>query len=146
MPYSISIRVRLRVRNRTFDGRTYPTRLILLDLPTLAYRWLRGDLIQVFKIVNGIQDVERSSLFVMTTTAEGLRGHDLKLSKQRSQTRLRQNCFSQRVCNAWSKLPASVVYSQTTNIFKNGIDEFLSRNIDKFSFVGCSQQEQMLWK
>ena len=124
----------------------YSTRLLLLDLPTLAYRRLRGDLIQVFKIVHGIQDVERSSLFVMTTNVEGLRGHDLKLSKQRSQTRLRQNCFSQRVCSAWNKLPVSVVYSQTTNIFKNGIDEFLSRNIDKFSFVGCSQQEQMLWK
>ena len=73
---------------------SYPTRLLLLDLPTLAYRWLRGDLIQVFKIVHEIQDVERSNLFVMTTNVEGLRGHDLKLSKQRSQTRLRQNCFS----------------------------------------------------
>ena len=30
MPYSISIRVRLRVRNRTFDGRTqYETGLLL---------------------------------------------------------------------------------------------------------------------
>ena len=38
----------------------YSTRLLLLDLPTLAYRRLRGDLIQVFKIVHGIQDVERA--------------------------------------------------------------------------------------
>ena len=43
----------------------YMTRLERLDLPTLAYRRLRGDMIQVFTIMNGHNDVDRDSLFSM---------------------------------------------------------------------------------
>ncbi|XP_072039772.1 uncharacterized protein [Amphiura filiformis] len=112
----------------------YATRLLLLDLPTLENRRLRRDLIQVYKILHELQDIAVSKMFDMTRNVEGLRGHDLKINKQRCFSRLRQNCFSQRVCNVWNKLPAAVVHAQSTNIFKNGIDEFLTKHIDMFSF------------
>ena len=41
----------------------YPTRLLLLDLPTLAYRRLRGDLVQVYKTLHGFQDVRSDISF-----------------------------------------------------------------------------------
>ena len=36
---------------------TYTQRLEYLDLPSLWYRRLRGDIIQVFKVINGIGDI-----------------------------------------------------------------------------------------
>ena len=106
----------------------------------------RGDLIQVFKVMHGFQDVHPDKLFDMSRNVNGptLRGHDLKINKERSTTRIRQNNFTQRVCNVWNKLPAAVVHSHSTNIFKNGIDEYLTKNIDMYSFAGCSPQD--IWK
>ena len=34
----------------------YPNRLKQLKMPTLQYRRLRGDMIEVYKIINGIYD------------------------------------------------------------------------------------------
>ena len=35
---------------------SYPDRLKTLKLPTLAYRWLRVDLLEIYKILNGQYD------------------------------------------------------------------------------------------
>ena len=40
----------------TLKNLAYPERLKRLKLPTLAYRRARGDMIEVYKIVNGIYD------------------------------------------------------------------------------------------
>ena len=42
---------------------SYPERLKALDLPTVTYRRLRGDFIQVFKYLQGYYDVNWSNLF-----------------------------------------------------------------------------------
>ncbi|XP_072013931.1 uncharacterized protein [Amphiura filiformis] len=102
----------------------YTTRLMLLDLPTLAYRRLQGDLIQVYKILHELQDIEVSKMFDMTRNVKGLRGHDLKINKQRCFSRLRQNCFSQRVCNVWNKLPAAVVHAQSPGPIHQHLQEW----------------------
>ena len=96
------------------------------------------------KVMHGFQDVHPDKLFDMSRNVKGLRGHDLKINKERSTTRIRQNNFTQRVCNVWNKLPAAVVHSHSTNIFKTGIDEYLTKNIDMYSFAGCSPQD--IWK
>ena len=38
---------------------TYEERLIKLRLPTMSYRRLRGDMIEMYKICTGISDVDR---------------------------------------------------------------------------------------
>ena len=43
----------------------YSVRLERLDLPTLAYRRFWGDMIQVFKIMHGYNDIDRDALFTM---------------------------------------------------------------------------------
>ena len=45
---------------------TYTQRLEYLVLPSLLYRRLSGDMIQVFKIINGIDDMNCEKFFEFT--------------------------------------------------------------------------------
>ena len=45
---------------------TYTQRLEYLDLPSLWHRRLRGDMIQVFEIINGIDDLNCEKFFEFT--------------------------------------------------------------------------------
>jgi len=49
-----------------------------LGLTTLETRRLRGDLIEVYKVFKGLDDVKPNDFFTMSST--GLRGHECKLS------------------------------------------------------------------
>ena len=70
-------------------------RLRQLNLPTLAYRRLRGDLIQTYKIMNGVNKVDKESVgFQMVERESGTRGHQFKVQKQHTRLSLRQNAFS----------------------------------------------------
>ena len=100
----------------------YSARLRKLHLPSLAYRRLRGDLIQVYRIMQGFTDVQPSKFFNMETRVDSLRGHNYKIQKTRNKERIRQNCFSQRIVNVWNKLPEHIVEVKTTNSFKNAIN------------------------
>ena len=60
---------------------SYEERLRKLKLPTLAYRRLRGDLIQVYEIMHRINDIQRESLFQMADQEVGTRGHCFKVQK-----------------------------------------------------------------
>ncbi|XP_069103920.1 uncharacterized protein [Argopecten irradians] len=42
---------------------SYPERLKILNLPTLSYRRIRGDMIELYKLTNNIYDEEASSFF-----------------------------------------------------------------------------------
>ena len=48
---------------------------------TLKYRRLRGDMIEVFKIINGIYDHNVVTGFFELSGVEQTRGHNKKLSK-----------------------------------------------------------------
>ena len=59
---------------------SYQERLKKLNLPTLTYRRLRGDMIETFKIVKGFCDREAASFLKMRSDIvqrEKGRGHDL---------------------------------------------------------------------
>ena len=51
-----------------------------LGLPSLQYRRTRADLIEVFKIINGIDKCDKDQLF-RTQTDQRTRGHTQKLFK-----------------------------------------------------------------
>jgi len=70
-------------------GLTYGERLTRLGLTTLETRRLRGDLIEVFKIFKGFDDVKPTDFFTMSST--GLRGHELKLYKPQAHLDIRKN-------------------------------------------------------
>ena len=127
--------------------KSYSERLKHLKLPTLAYRRLWGDLIQVYKIMNGVNDVKKESIFNMAENESGTRGNRYKVRKQHTRLRLRQNAFSVRVVNMWNSLPDSTVSAKTINMFKNDIDKVMARTHNKFTYgIGSLwQQTSVNW-
>ncbi len=102
----------------------YPDRLRYLNLPTLVYRRERTDMIQVFKIVKGIEDTDSTKFFELAEeTGSNTRGHKLKIRKKQSSTNLRSNTFSNRVVNDWNSLPEEAVNCCTVNQFKTCLEE-----------------------
>ena len=95
---------------------SYQDRLKHLKLPSLAHRRRRGDIIQYFKIIKGLDNIpcERFFTFAESRTL----GHCYKLIKPRCETSFRLRSFSQQVITDWNSLPYDVVTAQTLNSFK----------------------------
>ena len=75
-----------------------------LGLPSLGYRRERSDLIQVYKIMHGIDKVDKDKFFTVNRYS-ATRGHSLKLfKKKRSRLLVRANSFSNRVVDSWNSL------------------------------------------
>ena len=100
----------------------YKQRLEELSLPSLTFRRLRGDLIQTFKIIKGIDDCSVDKFFKMSSQAIVTRGHSMKIEKPRCTTSFALRQFSNRVINDWNSLPQHVVDVSDTNKFKILID------------------------
>ena len=110
----------------------YPERLKKLNLPTMAYRRHRGDMIELYKIMNEHYDAEVSP---HPTRREGTtRGHSLKIFKERARTRLRQNHLLIRAVDAWNHLPENVVTAPSLDSFKNRLDKVWCDQPVKFVF------------
>ena len=107
-----------------FNNLSYQTRLRKLDLPTLAYRRLRGSMIEVFKIFHSYDEDVSQKLTTRDTTT---RGHSYKLFPATSKKiHPRHHSFHQRVTKPWNSLPAAVVDSPNLNTFKNRLDKHWS--------------------
>ena len=101
---------------------SYIERLKLLKLPTLAYRRLRGDMIEVYKIIHNIYDHESVPNLLKNNEISqrtGNRGHSLKLFTQRAKPNLRKNVFPIRITEPWNSLPDTVVTAKSLNSFNN---------------------------
>ena len=107
----------------SLKGVPYDSRLRLLNLTSLELRRLRGDLIQVYKIVHGFVNLSFSDFFRFANS-KITRGHCLKLQKVQSRINIRSNFFSQRVVNEWNGLPEDVVIVGSVNGFKNALDKY----------------------
>ena len=113
-----------------FRDLIYESRLLQCGLTTLETRRLRGDKIEVFKIVNGYEDVDRNMFFKLKEDFR-TRGHNAALVKEQCRLDMRKYSFSHRVINEWNKLPNDCVNASSLNMFKNRIDIYLIR-------VGCT--------
>ena len=98
----------------------YSDRLRILNLPTLAFRQLRGDMINTYKYAKGMYNSDL--LKFETEHRTSTRCHSYKLSKTRCKTAKYQNFYRNRITNAWNGLPTRVVDAETVNQFKNRID------------------------
>ena len=100
----------------------YIERLKQLQLPTLKYRRLRGDMIEVFKLVHNYYDSD-AAVILNYNTASTTRGNIYKLQKFTCHYNLRKYSFCSRVVNVWNSLPNEVVEADTLNIFKSRLDK-----------------------
>ena len=98
----------------------YTARLKMLNLFPLEKRRTRGDLIETFKVLNGIDKIS-SSIFQLNIDT-GTRGHNFKLKKANCRTDMRKNFFSNRVINEWNSLPHFVVNCSSVAQFKKKLD------------------------
>jgi len=82
---------------------SYEARLEILWLWSLEERRNRLDLIDVYKIMHGFNDVPVSTFF-QTTADSHTHGHSMKLAKSYCHTDLRLYLFSHRVVSSWNTL------------------------------------------
>src|SRR6266516_3714529 len=101
---------------------SYKERLIYLNLPTLKFRRLRGDMIEVFKMLNGYYD-ESAMPNLARNFDTSTRGISLKLMHVRSRLDQRKFSFCPRVVGYWNSLPDFVVKASSINMFKNSLDK-----------------------
>lgn len=104
-------------------GLSYSERLQSLKLPTMYYRRKRYDLIQLYKIVHGYEDIKPEKFFEFNDNCT--RGHIFRIIKPRSQKNLRLNSFPVRCINKWNMLSEEIVCSDTVMKFKMRLDKEL---------------------
>jgi ribonuclease P/MRP protein subunit RPP40 len=99
----------------------YDERLKELKMTTLEERRHQSDMLQVFKILKGHDNVKLDQWFKMaedgggrTRQATGL----LKLSKPRVNLEVRANFFSVRVVDSWNSIPDKIKMSKNPGQFK----------------------------
>ena len=102
---------------------TYEERLRLLGLSTFEDRMRRADLLEVFKIIKGLDKVDKDKLFTMISGKT--RGNSLKMFKRRFRLDIGKFSFGNRVCDEWNGLPEEVVTAETLLGFKKGLDKHL---------------------
>ena len=104
----------------------YEERLRRIILPSLEFRQLRGDMLQVYKIAHNFYDPQSTSSIFNFSNDTRLRGHNFKIIKQRVNKSKFANFFTNRVINSWNSLPHNVVNAKTINEFKNLFDKHKS--------------------
>ena len=109
----------------------YNERLIRLKLDSLNFRRRRADMIQVFRIIKGIDKIDHSLFFTLNPNSR-TRGHSLKIFKPQTSNRIRANYFSQRVINDWNLLSEEVVNCPTLNSFKTALKKFWLNHPEKY--------------
>ena len=117
---------------------SYEERLKECGLTILETSRLRGDQIEVFKILKGYENIDRNMFFSLKKDSR-TRGHEVKLVKDQCRLDIRKHSFSQRTINEWNKLSTECVTASSVNMFKNKVDTYLRRAGYKYmDIVGLS--------
>ena len=115
---------RMVIELRSLD---YVDRLDALGLTTLDGRRKRGDLIQIYKIINGIEKVELD----WQTGGRGdyIRRHRYQIEREICRNcPIRNNFLLNRNATTWNLLPPDIVEANTVNSFKARIDRHMKMN------------------
>ena len=104
---------------------SYEDRLRELNMFSFERRCERGDMIEVYKIFNGLDDVNASKFFELDDDNR-TRGHFLKIKKKQCRLDVRKNFFTNRVVDPWNKLPEHVISSSSLSSFKSRLDKHMT--------------------
>ena len=119
---------------------SYPERLKVLDLPTLAFRRKRADVLQMFKFMHGFDffdfdhvcDICERPAFQRTMLST-TRGHPYKLQVPLCGA-IKKHSFFGRVVPLWNGLKHGTVCSETVNEFKNCLAKEWNDHQDLFEY------------
>jgi hypothetical protein len=104
------------------SGLSYGQRLIVCELESLELRRLKRDVTLVYKIANGLVDLDFADFF-QYAPERGTRGNNRKLYASFARKSVVMNFFCNRVVNYWNSLPNEVVDAASLSIFKNKLDQ-----------------------
>jgi len=106
----------------------YEERLRYLSLPTLKYRRIRGDMIEVYKMFSGRYDATVTSWFTNRHIDKKyeVRSHRFFIHQFPIKFDMRKFNFTNRVISVWNTLPDTVVSANTIDTFKARLDRFWS--------------------
>ena len=101
----------------------YQESLKTLNLPSLLYRRRRGNMIQIFKILNDNVRIN-NNLFFKIREGSRTRGHGNKIFKEHAIRLPRRNNLPQKSASDRNSLPEKVVNAPSINVFKNRLDNY----------------------
>ena len=107
-----------------FGKLSYQERLSKLNLPTLAFRRLRGDMIETYKHFNKYDRSILPPSFKPRNRPS--RNHKFQIQPIRpkdGERGIHNNSFYCRVIDTWNRLPKTVVEASTIDTFKNRLDD-----------------------
>ncbi len=108
------------------EGIRYEERLEKLGLFSLERRMLWSDLIEVYKLMRGVDRMDSQKLFPRVEESIS-RGHRFKLRGARFKGDVRCKFFTQRVVGAWNSLPVEVVEADVIETLKGRLDKYMNR-------------------
>ena len=114
----------------------YPQRLKKLNLPTLAHRRARGDMIEMFKHFNIYYKVTLSTSF--QPRERSIRAHNLQLCQRLPKDGVRgvqTNSYYYRCPKIWNNLPEDVVNAENLNSFKIKVDNYWDSDPSKYGHL-----------
>ena len=116
----------------------YDERLLHLNLTKMVFRHERGDLIQMFKIVNSYESISIPVSIIENSCSDcpshNTRSHKLKIKLETIRCcRPREKYFINRIGSIWNGLPGDIVNEKTTNGFKAKLDDFMFKRHYGFS-------------
>ena len=100
---------------------SYEMHLTECGLTTQETTKLRGNQIEVFKILNGYDNIDRN-IYFSVKEERMTRGHGVTIAKKQC---VRKFSFSQRTVKEWNRL-STCVGASSVNVFKNKIDIYIS--------------------
>ena len=106
-------------------GLTYYERLKKLGITDLDSRRKRGDLIQVYKIINELEEIGDIDLRIGKVNIGRKHTHQIirELCKANNP---RYRFLTNRTATTWNMLPANVVETRTVNSFKAALDSHMA--------------------
>ena len=101
----------------------YVRRLERLNLYSLEKRRLRGQLIETFKMLKGVNNIDYRHLFTFSNNRT--RSYGWKLELKRFNTSQCGNFFTYKIAPIWNRLPAEAVNSASVEQFKIELDKVI---------------------
>ena len=95
---------------------SYSNRLIYFNIKVLSHRRLISDMVLTYNILNGLVDVEATSIF--DTYSSQFRGPKIKLRPRKCKSTYYLNYFGNRVPSLWNSLPNTISYCTSVNCFR----------------------------
>ncbi len=103
----------------------YEDRLREMGLLTLEERRERGDLITMYKIINGKEWIDRQDTVVLIEDgSRRTRGHTRKIVKEHCSSDIKKYSFPHRTVDVWNGLRQDIVEATNIHNFKDKLDKY----------------------